>query len=231
VTPAKVGGAGEAARSAAAGPGLPAVGDTASILGLSEAELTPKVRQAIMTLLAEVDNLRRSLEQTHRRLADMERLADQDTLVPLPNRRSFVRELTRVMAYAQRYAVPAALLYFDLNDFKAINDRHGHAVGDAALQRVAQTLTENVRGSDIVGRIGGDEFAIILIQVDEAKAREKAAALALAIQTTPLVTQGQTIPISAAYGLSMLNGADPGAALAAADRAMYSRKQAQKAAI
>ncbi|MDP6344948.1 MAG: GGDEF domain-containing protein, partial [Alphaproteobacteria bacterium] len=135
--------------------GAPAPSDSASVMGIPEPELTPKVRQAIMTLMQEVDNLRNDLERANSRLVHLERLADQDTLVPIPNRRAFVRELSRVISYSQRYDTPASLIYFDLNNFKQINDDHGHAAGDAALLHVADTLLENLRESDAVGRLGG----------------------------------------------------------------------------
>ena len=221
--------------SKASGPGSAvsaprAIADTTSVMGVPEGELTPKVRQAIMALMEEVDNLRKQLTKATARLADLERLADQDTLVPLPNRRAFVRELSRVASYSQRYKAPASLIYFDVNGFKSINDRYGHAAGDAALLRVAQSLVENVRESDIVGRIGGDEFGVILVQVESDRAIEKAASLATAISSRPVMWEGQPLQVSAAYGVYALGGGeDPSEALAAADKAMYAHKQTLKA--
>src|SRR5580693_9235046 len=92
----------------------------ASVLGIPENEFTPRVRDAIMTLMSEVDVLRRELEQTRSRLEDVEKTADQDHLLPLLNRRAFVRELTRHIALTNRYGTPASLVYFDLNDFKSV---------------------------------------------------------------------------------------------------------------
>jgi len=112
--------------------------DSATVMGIPEPELTPKVRQAILTLMQEVENLRSEVERANSRLAHMERLADQDALVPIPNRRAFVREMSRVISYNERYDAVSSLVYLDLNDFKEINDKHGHAAGDAVLMHVAR---------------------------------------------------------------------------------------------
>ena len=115
-------------------------------------------------------------------MTDVERLADQDALLPIANRRAFVREMSRLASYSERYHTPASLVYFDINGFKAINDIHGHAAGDAALQSVAELLVQHVRESDTVGRLGGDEFGVILVHADEAVANTKAQSLADAIR-------------------------------------------------
>ncbi len=218
-----------AAASAAAVDGGRGIADSVSVLGIPEIELTERVRAAIQALLAELDALRRELAGTRGRMAELERLADQDTLVPVPNRRGFVREMHRVFSFARRYGVSASLLYFDLNGFKEINDRLGHAAGDAALLKVGRALVDHVRESDIVGRIGGDEFAVILLQADQAIAEVKAAALAAAIEEEPLLWAGEAVTLSLAYGVSALDTIDPTEALAAADRAMYSQKRRLKA--
>ena len=223
---APAGGAG--AGVGAAGPGR-AIADTTSVMGIPETELTPKVRDAIMSLMQEVHTLRQQLDRTTSRLADLEKLADEDALVPMPNRRAFVRELSRLQSYAQRYKVPASLIFFDVNGFKAINDTYGHAAGDAALLTVAQTLADNLRESDIVGRLGGDEFGVILVQADDQVSREKAEALAQAVAQRPVHWEDKVLRLSVAFGVYPLGGGeDPGQALAAADKAMYAHKQASK---
>jgi diguanylate cyclase (GGDEF)-like protein len=204
--------------------------DSTSILGIPEAELTPKVRAAIMTLMQEVDSLRQQLEQTKGRLGHLEKLADQDTLAPVANRRAFVRELSRVISYSERYKAPASLIYFDLNGFKAINDDLGHAAGDAALLHVARLLVDNVRESDVVGRLGGDEFGVILAHADDKQAQEKATSLAEIIATTPVTHEVNSFTIQVAFGTSTFSGGQSvSEAIAAADRAMYANKVASKA--
>lgn len=204
--------------------------DTASILGLSEAELTPKIREAIMSLMAEVDNLRRELASNKLRLVELEQLADTDPLVPTLNRRAFLRELTRIMAFSERYEVQASLVYLDLDNLKQINDTHGHAAGDAALNHVATLLEKNVRASDAVGRLGGDEFGIILARGNLDAAVKKGGLLADLISRRPLFWNGKTLNLSVSHGAySFQRGEDANNALARADEAMYQQKARRKA--
>jgi diguanylate cyclase (GGDEF)-like protein len=221
-----------AARSSAVGGSTTAAASSTVVLGgIPENEMTPRVRDALMGLLGEVDRLRRDIEEARNRIAYLERLADEDTLMPIANRRAFVRELSRMMAFAQRYGTPASVVYFDVDGLKLINDQYGHAAGDAALLHIAQTLIDSVRNSDIVGRLGGDEFGVLLVQTDEATALRKAASLAVAITERPLLWQGSEIALSASYGTHSFHGTeDAGAALDAADRAMYLRKKELRSA-
>ena len=131
-----------------------------------------------------------------------------------------------MVAFADRYGTPSSVLYFDLNGLKGINDRWGHAAGDAALAHVADVLLRNTRGSDVVGRLGGDEFGVILVQADDAAATAKAAELAAAIADSPLDWQGQTLNLSTAVGSFAFDGGEPAhAVLDRADRAMYDQKR------
>lgn len=198
---------------------------TTQVMGIPEAEFTPKVRAAIMALMEEVDKLRRELQQSQQRIAYLEQLADQDSLTPVANRRAFVRELSRMMSFAERYDTPSSVIYFDVNDLKVINDSLGHAAGDAVLAEVAQTLVKNVRDSDFVGRLGGDEFGVILAYADQTVANEKATSLSTAISAHPATWQGKTINISVSWGAHSFRGGDAAGVLDAADRAMYAQKK------
>jgi diguanylate cyclase (GGDEF)-like protein len=198
---------------------------TTQIMGIPDTEFTPKVRAAIMALMEEVDKLRRELQQSQQRIAYLEQLADQDSLTPIANRRAFVRELSRMMSFAERYDTPSSVIYFDVNDLKVINDSLGHAAGDAVLAEVAQTLVKNVRDSDFVGRLGGDEFGVILAYADQTVANEKATALSAAIASHPATWQGKTINISVSWGAHSFRGGDAAGVLDAADRAMYAQKK------
>lgn len=201
------------------------ISDTTSIMGIPEAELTPKVRAAIMTLMEEVGRLRQEVENAQRRLEELENYADQDPLIPVFNRRAFVRELSRIKSFSERYNATASLVYIDLNDFKQINDRYGHAGGDAALAHVAGVLRANIRESDIIGRLGGDEFGVILVHADENVARDKAQSLVTALEKTPFEWEGAKIPIRAAHGVYTIKpGVEIATALDEADKAMYARK-------
>jgi diguanylate cyclase (GGDEF)-like protein len=207
---------------------LEAVGPGA-LLGLpdlAEDALSPELREAVTRLGAERNRLRDELGKARGRIASLERLADEDALTPVANRRAFVRQLTRIIAFTHRYGVPASVVYFDINNMKQINDSYGHPAGDAALRHIAGVLRDNIRSSDIVGRLGGDEFGVILAQTDEQQAHGKAAALAEAIAGAPLRWNGQTLPVSAAYGVYAFSGADDAQqAIEAADRAMYQQKR------
>ena len=202
------------------------VQDSTAIMGIPEAELTPKVRMAIMTLMEEVAKLREELNSSRGRIQHLERLADQDSLVPVYNRRAFVRELTRAISMTERYGAPSTVIYFDVNNMKHINDTHGHPAGDAALRHVADTLREQVRDSDIVGRLGGDEFGVILDQIDAQVAEVKSVQLAEAIASKAVPFNDHELNVNVTFGAYTFNGVeDAGQALAEADKAMYASKQ------
>ena len=151
-------------------------------------------------------------------------------LTPLLNRRAFLRELHRVRAFTQRYGSVASLIYFDLDGFKTINDRYGHAAGDAALRAVAERLGANVRESDTVGRMGGDEFAVILVQADAAAAEAKGEALARAVEADPIEFGEWSAPLHVSFGVcEITQDSDPEATLAVVDAAMFARKRQRRA--
>jgi diguanylate cyclase (GGDEF)-like protein len=174
---------------------------------------------------AEVERLRAEVERLQRRLDEVELLADRDPLTPVLNRRAFTRELNRTLAFCERYRTHASLVFFDMDGFKAVNDRYGHAAGDAVLQVVAATLVDHVRESDVVGRLGGDEFAVILAQAERAAAEAKAAQLKRKVEESPVVFGGQAIPLTLSYGVrAFAPGIDAAQMLAEADAAMFLRK-------
>jgi diguanylate cyclase (GGDEF)-like protein len=226
-------GAAAYARRVEASSGLDAVEEVSptSVLGIPEAEFTPKVRDAIMGLMSEVDSLRRELNKTQARLDEVEKEADQDQLLPLRNRRAFVRELARYIAFTGRYNTPAALIYFDMNLLKKVNDTHGHAAGDAVLKHFSDVLLSHVRDSDCVARLGGDEFAVLLSHADQDQALKKADQLAQALSASPTIWNGQPIPVSFAYGAFELKpGDNADSAMARADQEMYAQKRASRRA-
>ncbi|WCL53908.1 GGDEF domain-containing protein [Gimibacter soli] len=205
------------------------VEDSVQILGVSPEEISPRVHQAILSLMQEVESLRRELEESNRRLREMEDLADLDALLPIPNRRAFVRELNRMIGFAQRYGTPSTLIFIDLNDMKLINDEYGHEGGDKALLHLARLLIDNVRGTDVVARLGGDEFGVILAQADEATGQEKAKTLADVIANSPIELGGKPYHLKMAYGTYTIKQDDePHEALDKADKAMYEKKREMK---
>ena len=180
-------------------------------------------------LAAEVDRLAAELEAMRNRLAEIEASAERDSLTDVLNRRGFERELARVIAYLGRYPASAVLVYLDLDGFKPVNDRYGHAAGDAVLQAVAKALSSHVRASDRVGRLGGDEFAVLLWNLSEADASAKARALEAEIAAAAVAWDGATLCVGASAGVAAV-AADDGAAdvIARADAAMYARKEARR---
>jgi diguanylate cyclase (GGDEF)-like protein len=159
--------------------------------------------------------------------AQMRFLADHDPLTNLLNRRSFVRELEVEVRRSQRYGRPLALLLFDLDDLKVLNDTHGHPAGDEALRHVALTLRSEVRTGDHAFRIGGDEFAVILPEATEADANAAAERIAESAERSPRPRQW-TLTMS--VGVASCNSQrDSAALLRAADEAMYQMKRRRQA--
>jgi diguanylate cyclase (GGDEF)-like protein len=189
-----------------------------------------RARSQIRELAAEVERLERELTAARAQMARLAARADIDPLTDVLNRRGFERELARSLAYVKRYATSAALLYVDLDDFKRVNDRHGHAAGDAVLRAVAMLLNRHVRASDLVARLGGDEFALVLWNCVEGDAETKAAALEMAIARTTATHAGVTLSVGASCGAALLLPLDsPAELIERADRAMYARKAARHA--
>jgi diguanylate cyclase (GGDEF)-like protein len=193
--------------------------------------LKARARSAPMRLAAEVERLAAQLEQSHARIAELEAKVDVDPLTGLLNRRGFERELARSIAYVKRYGTSAALVYLDLNGFKPVNDRHGHAAGDAMLKAIAAALRHRVRASDVVARWGGDEFVVLLWNVSGPAAAAKAGALERAVHATPVRWGSSTLVVGAAAGVARIGALDsPAEALGRADAAMYARKRERNGA-
>jgi diguanylate cyclase (GGDEF)-like protein len=191
-------------------------------LGLSRRDVSEAAIDVIERLTAERNEIAA-------KLALAEELADRDTLAPTLNRRAFLRELHRTMSEVERYKTPAAVLYMDLDGFKAVNDAHGHAAGDAILRHVGTVLLDSVRESDVVGRLGGDEFGVILNRASADEARAKAWWLSEHINSTAIIHAGVAHRIRASVGVHPIALAeDPETAIARADEAMYADKHARR---
>ena len=187
------------------------------------------VPSELAVLLAEVARLEGELATARAKMQQLEAAADIDAVTGIFNRGGFDRELARSLAYVKRYGTRAALFYIDLDGFKPVNDRHGHAAGDAVLKAVAAMLAQNVRASDTVARLGGDEFGLILWNLGEGDAASKAWALEAAITDVAIEWEGETLGVGASIGFAMIAADDEVAAvLARADQAMYARKAARK---
>jgi diguanylate cyclase (GGDEF)-like protein len=174
---------------------------------------------------AEITRLRAKIARLEQRVAALDELAHHDALTNLPNRRSFERDLERMITRARRYRSCCVLLYVDVDGLKQINDRLGHRAGDEALVQVARTLAQGLRRSDVVARIGGDEFAVLLETIGEADARDTAERTAASIREQAFLFEGESLSLSAAIGVALIDGQDTIAtAMTRADADMYRRK-------
>jgi diguanylate cyclase (GGDEF)-like protein len=197
--------------------------------GAAAGVAAPKPRSIAMRLAAEVDSLKADLAQARARVAELETRVDEDPLTGLRNRRGFVRALEQSLAFVRRYAATAALVYIDLDRFKPINDRYGHAAGDWVLGRVARLVAGNVRASDVAARIGGDELALLLWNVNSDQAEEKARSIESMIEGEEFLFEGKKLAAALSAGATMLAADDTvESSLARADAAMYARKRERK---
>lgn len=192
---------------------------------LADKTLAEPLRALVGELVARVDLLTGELAAARSRAAAFEKLAVEDPLVPALNRRGFMRGLRRAISYVARHSTPAALIFIDLDDFKSVNDSFGHAAGDHALRQYGALLRACIRSSDTIGRIGGDEFAIILWNASEADAVRKARELAAMIEGRILSHGGYEFRVRASAGATAILASDtPESVLLRADRAMYAAK-------
>lgn len=189
----------------------------------------------------EVGELARSFQdmeqQISRQLAElnlsrdaMAHLAHHDALTGLPNRRMFEQRLGQVLELSRRSGRSCALLFVDLDDFKAINDTRGHAVGDRVLQAVARTIVGAVRQVDTVARLAGDEFTVLCENVDSEEAALQIVTKLQHAFEPPLDIDGEPLAVRASIGLSLFprDAQDARTLMASADAAMYRIKQGHK---
>jgi diguanylate cyclase (GGDEF)-like protein len=210
---------------------------TVSGIWIRAMPITVEGQSGDMAGLTEVSDLGRSVDEVSRlrarvaeleaRVEQLDQLAHQDSLVGLPNRRGFMRALERFVDRAKRYDEPSAMLFVDLDGLKMINDTFGHKAGDEALIQVAQLLVDGVRRSDVVARIGGDEFGILLAYANETSAHDTANRLVNAIADCDFMHDGDALPLSVAIGVAIVEAEDcPQTIMARADEEMYRRKDA-----
>jgi diguanylate cyclase (GGDEF)-like protein len=152
--------------------------------------------------------LRASLAEMRGRIDELEEHNDRDTVTPLANRRRFLRELERVVGVAERHGTLAAMLCIGLDDLAGINSRHGRFAADAALIHAAKTISRLIRSTDLLARVGDDEFGLILDHLDHNSAIETAERLACCIAGTPLDLGGSTIAVSASIGIATIMAGD-----------------------
>ncbi len=157
-------------------------------------------------------------------------LAERDALTGLYNRHRFQQELGRMIAEADRHGSALGLLFFDLDEFKHINDTYGHRAGDAILIRVAGEVNAQVRRNEIFSRLGGDEFAILVPDVVEDELHVVAERMVHSISQIPFHFEGQNLRLTTSLGIAMFpdNAGNAEELVARADAAMYQAKEAGK---
>jgi diguanylate cyclase (GGDEF)-like protein len=178
-------------------------------------------------LAEEIERLRGLVRGLEDRVRELDRLAHQDALIDLPNRRGFLRQLDRLIDRVRRYGDQGAMLFVDIDGLKTINDSYGHKAGDEALIQVARELAAGVRRSDTVARLGGDEFGILLERADEATALETSERLADRIAACEFHYDGTKLKLGVAIGVGLIGKDDtPDSIMNRADKAMYRAKSA-----
>ena len=157
-------------------------------------------------------------------------LAERDALTGLYNRHRFQQELTRTMLETDRHQIQCAVMFFDLDEFKTINDSYGHRAGDALLIRVAGEIGALVRRNEVLARLGGDEFAILLPAAQANEAEALADRVVHAIAQIPFRFEGRNLRVTTSLGIAYYpaHAADADDLVARADIAMYQAKQAGK---
>jgi two-component system cell cycle response regulator len=162
-----------------------------------------------------------------RQLADLALASRRDPLTGLPNRRAFEEELAREAARASRAGAPLAVVMLDVDRFKAVNDGHGHAAGDEVLRAVAARAAAAIRAGDLLARVGGEEFAILLPAADLPRAAEAAERIRATLAARRIEAGGTSLTVTASLGCAALApGETPEALVARADARLYAAKEA-----
>ena len=196
-------------------------GPTGGIAGLD---------RELETLIGKLQSAARAgekkLADQNRRITHLEQISTTDELTGILNRHGFEEEFRRVLARAHRHGEEGVLVYVDLDGFKPINDTHGHAAGDEVLRQVGRILVENVRGSDSVARIGGDEFCVLLVNTSRLEGTERTEALNRVLNRAVISWNERQIAIRASFGLQAFTARDNAKELlCCADAAMYRIKR------
>lgn len=181
---------------------------------------------ALLTALWQTRQHRRALAAVNR---ELQRLAITDALTGITNRRRLLELLDDELRRMRRHGRPLSLLSLDLDHFKQVNDTHGHAIGDRVLRHVVRTVQQQLRGTDHFGRIGGEEFVVLLPDTGPEAARKVAGKLREAVASTPLIlAEGQPLNVTISIGGVTTSEPAVGASalLASADAALYEAKAA-----
>lgn len=206
------------------------------VMLIGSAEASPHIAIGFSTVFAclviSIVTEHRRLEQFHTvselsaENKKLRQLSSEDPLTGLLNRRSFDQVLDREMSRSERFGHPLSLLVIDIDDFKRVNDNHGHVFGDDIIKKVAESIRKHVRDVDLVGRLGGDEFVVILIETSKSYAIQVADRMRIEVAKLPVLDSMNQMSIS--VGHAQFSGEGLTALIERADKALYQAKKAGK---
>ena len=213
------------------------IADAGKLVNVAEggmsAELKAEFNQRLSEIIATNNQLRQDLYEAQQRLsaqhAELDRARAEsriDHLTQLPNRRGFEEKSVELHASFERHQVEYALAIFDIDHFKAFNDTHGHAAGDAMLRTVAKAALGIRRSADYLARIGGEEFALLFPHMTLSQCRFAAERYRQAINSTKLRLDDQQLNVAASFGIAVIQRGESFASLLMrADEALYAAKE------
>lgn len=213
------------------------IADAGRLVSGSEFALAPELKVDLVRRLSEImsanEQLKENLLAAQLKLRSQHEELDRaraesriDHLTELPNRRAFDERVRELQACQERLASEFALAIFDLDHFKTLNDEYGHAIGDAMLRTISKALSEIRRSTDFLGRIGGEEFALLIPRIGLRECHAAAERYRKAIESTKLRTGGQTLCVTASFGISLSRpGEEFDELMARADQALYAAKR------
>lgn len=179
----------------------------------------------VVDLQVRMHDLERDSYDLRRQMAQTQEKALRDALTGLPNRRAYDERVAQEQSRFRRFGDPLAILVLDVDDFKKINDTHGHKAGDKALAMIAKILRERLRTTDFIARFGGEEFVLLLIGAGLDDAMHVADNMRVAVEQGGLHASGQPVQVTVSGGLAMFDqGETAEAAFERADRALYQAK-------
>lgn len=220
----------EATRTGKEAPPIPQVDGflETQILSSTMRDLVQSETAHRQALLAMNERLEAAVAE---RTAELQALLLRDVLTGLPNRRALLEALPEAMSRARRVGRPCALLFLDMDGFKAVNDNHGHEEGDELLRQYGERLALGVRKTDMVARLAGDEFVVVLEMLSDAAHAEETARKLLERLREPFLLRGASVKVGASIGIALHRPDDPAdvdAWMARADHAMYAVKRTGK---
>ncbi len=210
------------------------VGEIGNALSAGESQDSTNVMEAVSQIVNATSNMQDQIRRVEERLeaqtAQVEKhviLAGRDELTGLPNRRTFDKELGKIYEEFQSHKKPFSIIFLDVDNFKSVNDQHGHQVGDAALHELGKTLLTQIRDGDTATRYGGDEFAILLPSTTEEDARLVAERIRKAYAAKNFSAGGKPYRVTVSIGVSTaVDGLSSEMIVHRADQALYAAKEA-----